>query len=79
MAGAADHLPLRVTLNAPGLLLLLALWLAALPMLSSLPERCFGRLAGLPWWGKPLLLSAIALLVISLAPSGIPAFIYYQF
>ncbi|WP_186338557.1 MBOAT family O-acyltransferase [Chromobacterium vaccinii] len=69
----------ELTLNAPGLLLLLALWLAALPMLSSLPERCFGRLAALPWWGKPLLLSAIALLVISLAPSGIPAFIYYQF
>ncbi|MEO3953200.1 MBOAT family O-acyltransferase [Chromobacterium piscinae] len=73
------HSGQELTLNAPGLLLLLALWLAALPMLSSLPERCFGRLAALPWWGKPLLLSAIALLVISLAPSGIPAFIYYQF
>ncbi|MGC0154213.1 MBOAT family O-acyltransferase [Chromobacterium vaccinii] len=69
----------ELTLNAPGLLLLLALWLAALPTLSALPERCFARLAALPWWGKPLLLSGIALAVISLAPSGIPAFIYYQF
>ncbi|AXE30422.1 MBOAT family protein [Chromobacterium phragmitis] len=69
----------ELTLNAPGLLLLLAAWLMALPWLSRLPERCFGRLAALPWWGKPLLLSVVALLVISLAPSGIPGFIYYQF
>ncbi|OBU85711.1 MBOAT family O-acyltransferase [Chromobacterium subtsugae] len=75
MAGTGQTL----TLNAPGLLLLLALWLAALPRLAPLRERCIVQLAALPWWGKPLLLSACALLVISLAPSGIPAFIYYQF
>ncbi|UTH76529.1 MBOAT family protein [Chromobacterium sp. IIBBL 290-4] len=69
----------ELTLNAPGLLVLLALWLWALPKLSVLKERSFVRLAVLPWWGKPLLLSLCALLVISVSPSGIPAFIYYQF
>jgi alginate O-acetyltransferase complex protein AlgI len=76
---AMVHTGQPMTMNAPGLLLLI---LAALLMLSQIRsghEKLERGLARMPWWGKTGVLTCLALCVIELSPAGIPGFIYFQF
>ena len=42
-------------------------------------EKSAAALRVLPWWGQGLALVAIALLIMELAPAGMPGFIYFGF
>ncbi|MFC4275502.1 MBOAT family O-acyltransferase [Achromobacter aloeverae] len=62
----------------PVLLAMLVLW-ALYPAGRRLPEHCAGALARLPALLRPALIFAGFVLIVLLAPSGIPGFMYANF
>lgn len=68
-----------MTMNAPGLLVLVAVWFVLLPVWHRYRERCLLMLDNLPLWSRCCVATVATLVIIELAPSGVPGFIYYQF
>ncbi|OZI38032.1 hypothetical protein CAL29_06670 [Bordetella genomosp. 10] len=62
----------------PVLMAMLVLWLLY-PRLRRLPEQCAGGLARSPALLRPALIFAGFVLIVLLAPSGIPGFMYANF
>lgn len=66
-------LPVTVTL-----VMMLVGWLSY-PYLAKLPNIIAEKLEIMPWWLLPLPISLFVMLIFSLAPAGLPGFIYANF
>ncbi|MFB2538759.1 MULTISPECIES: MBOAT family O-acyltransferase [unclassified Acinetobacter] len=68
-----------VTLSlVPTLAMMLLAWLVY-PYLGRSREQLANLLAKLPWWSLPVIFALYITLVFSLAPEGLPGFIYANF
>jgi alginate O-acetyltransferase complex protein AlgI len=71
-----DTLP---SLNWMGLLAAMVVFFILARRAEPMMEKSAAALRVLPWWGQGLALVAIALLIMELAPAGMPGFIYFGF
>ena len=71
-----DILP---SLNWIGLLAAMVVFFMLARRAEPMMEKSAAALRLLPWWGQGLTLVAIALLIMELAPAGMPGFIYFGF
>jgi len=71
-----DSLP---SLNWMGLLAAMVIFFMLARRAGPMMEKSAAALRVLPWWGQGISLAAIALLIMELAPAGMPGFIYFGF
>jgi len=71
-----DTLP---SLNWMGLLAAMVVFFMLARRAEPMMEKSAAALRILPWWGQGLTLVATALLIMELAPAGMPGFIYFGF
>ncbi|MDR7088987.1 MBOAT family O-acyltransferase [Cellvibrio fibrivorans] len=71
-----DTLP---SLNWMGLLAAMVVFFMLARRAEPMMEKSAAALRVLPWWGQALALVASALLIMELAPAGMPGFIYFGF
>lgn len=71
-----DTLP---SLNWMGLLAAMVVFFMLARRAEPMMEKSAAALRVLPWWGQGLALVASALLIMELAPAGMPGFIYFGF
>jgi D-alanyl-lipoteichoic acid acyltransferase DltB (MBOAT superfamily) len=71
-----DTLP---SLNWIGLLAAMVVFFMLARRAEPMMEKSAAALRVLPWWGQGLALVASALLIMELAPAGMPGFIYFGF
>ena len=71
-----DTLP---SLNWIGLLAAMVVFFMLARRAEPMMEKSAAALRILPWWGQGLALVASALLIMELAPAGMPGFIYFGF
>lgn len=62
----------------PTVLSMLLAWLLY-PFLGNVRQQVATVFAVLPWWGLPILLALYVVLIFSIAPQGLPGFIYANF
>ncbi|MBE9608444.1 MBOAT family O-acyltransferase [Chitinilyticum piscinae] len=73
------HFSPRLQLNVLGGFAFVAACFVFWRYSSRLRDRLLAGLRRLPWYIKPLPLAGLVQGIIMLAPSGVPAFIYYQY
>ncbi len=66
-------------LNWMGLLAAMVVFFMLARRAEPMMEKSAAVLRMLPWWGQGISLAAIALLIMELAPAGMPGFIYFGF
>ena len=71
-----DTLP---SLNWIGLLAAMVVFFMLARRAEPMMEKSAAALRVLPWWGQGLALVVSALLIMELAPAGMPGFIYFGF
>lgn len=71
-----DKLP---SMNWIGLLAAMVVFFMLARRAEPMMEKSAAALRVLPWWGQGLALVASALLIMELAPAGMPGFIYFGF
>jgi len=71
-----DTLP---SLNWIGLLLALVTFFVLASRADFMMNQSASLLKRIPWWGQGVVLAVVALVVMSLAPAGMPGFIYFGF
>lgn len=67
------------SLNWLGLLLAIILFFALARRAETMMNKSANLLRIMPWWGQGLSLVAAALVIMELAPAGMPGFIYFGF
>lgn len=65
--------------NLLGLLLSVGIYLWVAPLLPKATATLLKGLGLIPWWIKPLILVPAVLLLLHVAPAGMPGFIYFSF
>ncbi|WP_028454134.1 MBOAT family O-acyltransferase [Chitinilyticum litopenaei] len=78
LAGLGNFKPM-LQLNVVGGFVFAGLCFAFWRYSNALRALLLARLRRMPWYVKPLPLASLVQCIILLAPSGVPAFIYYQY